>query len=198
MIRAVLWDADGVLQRTPGVWEERVGAVIGPDRVAAFADDLWSVSAQALVGEVDFVEHIDLVLDRQQLHELRDAVLATWRDLEAVQEAHDVVARVRHRVPCYLASNQDNHRARVMREHLRYDDLVDGAFFSCDVGAAKPDERFFTAVVEQLALPADEVLFIDDVPANVEAARKCGLHAEEWQHERGVAALDALLAAHGL
>lgn len=198
MIRAVLWDADGVLQSSPTVWEDRVAAVIGADRVAAFAEDLWSVSAEALVGQVDFAQHIDLVLERQQLGELRDALLAIWRDLQPVLQAHEVVARVRRRVPCYLASNQDSHRARVMREHLKYDDLLDGFFFSCELGAAKPDPAFFTAVVEALGLPAEDILFVDDLAANVAAARTAGLQAEEWHHDRGVEALEALLAGHGL
>lgn len=198
MIRAVLWDADGVLQHTPAPWEERMAAAIGADRVPALADDLWSVSAEALVGAVDFAGHIDLVLERQQLLEVRDAVLSTWRDLEAVRQAHDVVARVRRSVPCYLASNQDSYRAQVMREHLRYDDLLDGFFFSCEVGAAKPDEAFFAAVVEALDVPAGQILFIDDLAANVDAARVRGLQAEQWQHHDGVEALEKLLAAHGL
>ena len=99
----------------------------------------------------------------------------TATDIEPVLEAHEVVARVRRRVPCYLASNQDSYRARVMREHLRYADLLDGLFFSCDVGAAKPDPAFFAAVVDALELPADEVLFVDDVRPNVEAARAAGV-----------------------
>ena len=198
MIRAVLWDADGVLQRNLTPWEDRVAAVIGAERVPAFAEELWAVSAKALVGEVDFARHIDLVLERQQLLNLRDDLLATWRDLEAVRQAHDVVARVRRRVPCYLASNQDSHRSRVMREHLRYDDLLDGYFFSCEVGAAKPDEAFFEHVVGTLGVPAGELLFVDDLAANVAAARVCGLRAEQWHHDDGIEALDALLADHGL
>lgn len=198
MIRAVLWDADGVLQSSPTVWEDRVATVIGADRVAAYAEDLWSVSAQALVGQVDFARHIELVLERQQLGELRDELLAIWRDLEPVGQAHEVVARVRRHVPCYLASNQDSHRARVMREHLRYDDLLDGFFFSCELGAAKPDPAFFAGAVEALGVPAEEILFVDDLAANVAAARAAGLRAEEWHHDRGVEALEALLAVHGL
>jgi putative hydrolase of the HAD superfamily len=198
MIRAVLWDADGVLQHTPVGWEDRVAAVIGVDRVPRFADELWSVSARALVGEVDFAAHIEQVLTAQELTAERDALLATWQDIEAVAAAHEQVARLRSRVPCYLASNQDSYRAQVMREHLRYDDLVDGFFFSCDLGAAKPAPAYFGAVVDALALPPEEILFIDDVDANVAAARAAGLCAEVWHHDRGVEALVALLATYRL
>jgi putative hydrolase of the HAD superfamily len=172
--------------------------VVGRDRLAALADDLWSVSAQAMVGEVDFAAHIDLVLERQGLGDRREALLATWRAIEPVSDVHDVLARVRRSVPCYLASNQDSYRAQVMREHLRYADLLDGLFFSCEIGAAKPDADFFDAVVARLGLAAAEVLFIDDVAANVTAARTAGLQAERWHHDLGVGDLEQLLAAHGL
>jgi putative hydrolase of the HAD superfamily len=198
VIRAVLWDADGVLQRTTTAWEERVAAVVGPERVAALADDLWSVSTQALIGEVDFADHVERVVERQGLTDRREALLATWRDIEPVAEVHEVLARVRRSVPCHLASNQDSYRARVMREHLRYGDVLDGLFFSCEVGAAKPDAAFFDTVVATLGLAAPEVLLIDDVAANVAAARAAGLRAEQWHHDRGVGDLEQLLAVHGL
>ena len=54
----------------------RVGAVVGAERVAALAADLWSVSSQAMVGEVDFADHIDLVLERQRLGAHREAYVA--------------------------------------------------------------------------------------------------------------------------
>jgi putative hydrolase of the HAD superfamily len=198
VIRAVLWDADGVLQHSPIGWEERVGAVIGADRVPRLAEQLWAVSAEALVGEVDFGAHIESVLAAQELAAERDALLATWRDIEAVVDAHAQVARLRGRVPCYLASNQDSYRAQVMREQLRYDDLLDGFFFSCDLGAAKPDPAYFDAVVNALGLPPAEILFFDDLSANVAAARAAGLRAEVWHHEEGVEALEALLATYQL
>lgn len=198
MIRAVLWDADGVLQHTPRGWEDRVGAVIGADLVPRLAEDLWSVSARALVGEVDFAAHIDRVLTAQGLTADREALLATWRDIEAVAAAREHVARLRRRVPCYLASNQDSYRAQVMREHLGYDDLLDGCFFSCDLGAAKPDPAYFAAVVAALALAPEEILFIDDVEVNVVAARAAGLQAEVWHHDRGIEVLVALLGTHDL
>jgi putative hydrolase of the HAD superfamily len=198
VIRAVLWDADGVLQHTPTQWDDRVGAVIGRDRVAAFAEELWSVSARALVGEVDFSAHIELVLVNQGLLDLREDLLATWRDVVPVAHAIEIVTRLRARVPCYLASNQDSHRARVMREHLRYDELFDGHFFSCDLGAVKPDPAYFDRVVHALDLPAGAILFVDDLDDNVAAARSAGLRASRWQHEQGPEALTKILETHGL
>lgn len=52
--------------------------------------------------------------------------------------------------------------------------------FSCEVGAAKPDAAIYLHCLENLNLPPDEVLFLDDRAPNVEAARKAGMHSEQY------------------
>jgi len=51
------------------------------------------------------------------------------------------------------------------------------AYYSCDVGMRKPEERIFKMVVENHGLRPDETLFIDDSPQHIEGARKSGLNA---------------------
>ncbi len=67
-------------------------------------------------------------------------------------------------------------------------------FLSFELGMVKPDAAIFDRAVAVLALPADEVLFLDDSPANVRAARDRGLQAEQTA---GASAAAAALAAHG-
>lgn len=45
------------------------------------------------------------------------------------------------------------------------------------LGAAKPDRRAYTALLERLALPATACAFVDDQPGNVAAARELGFQA---------------------
>lgn len=51
------------------------------------------------------------------------------------------------------------------------------AYYSCDVGMRKPEERIFRMVVESHGLSPNETLFIDDSPQHIEGAKKAGLHA---------------------
>jgi putative hydrolase of the HAD superfamily len=44
--------------------------------------------------------------------------------------------------------------------------------------------------VERLGSPADRILFVDDKPANVDAAREAGFHAHVWE---GLGTLDRIL-----
>nr|WP_246297744.1 HAD-IA family hydrolase [Janibacter cremeus] len=88
-----------------------------------------------------------------------------------------------------LATNQQDHRVRVMREVHGYDDIVDGAYWSSEVGAMKPDAAFFEHVLDDPGVPADRVGFVDDVPVNVESARALGIRAVHHVPASGAAGL---------
>lgn len=53
--------------------------------------------------------------------------------------------------------------------------LFDQVISSRDVGLTKPDPAIFHLTLDQLGLPAGEVLFVDDTPGHVEAARSLGI-----------------------
>lgn len=65
------------------------------------------------------------------------------------------------------------------------------AFFSCDLGAAKPSPAVFAAVLARLDAGADETLFIDDEAGYVAGAAEAGLRTH---HFRSAAALRETLA----
>ncbi len=50
-------------------------------------------------------------------------------------------------------------------------------FSSCFLGLKKPDEGIYRLALKLTQRSAEEVLFIDDRPLNVEVARKCGMAA---------------------
>ena len=56
-------------------------------------------------------------------------------------------------------------------------EAFDIAVISGHEGVAKPDRRIFEILVERVARPPAELLFVDDSPKNVEAARAFGIDA---------------------
>lgn len=56
-------------------------------------------------------------------------------------------------------------------------DLVDVAVASCTVGVHKPEAGAYLYALQRLGVPAEAVLFVDDLPENVEAARALGMRA---------------------
>jgi glucose-1-phosphatase len=68
------------------------------------------------------------------------------------------------------------HWPRLMEE-MRLGDVFDYYFASHLIGRIKPDEDAFQYVIETLGRRATEILFLDDNPLNVEAAKRTGMKA---------------------
>jgi putative hydrolase of the HAD superfamily len=89
-----------------------------------------------------------------------------------------LVADLRRRVRVACLSNTNPlHWARQGPE-WGLDRLADARFLSFEIGHVKPDEAAFRHVLDALAVPPGEVLFHDDSPPNVAAARALGIDAE--------------------
>lgn len=200
----VLWDADGVLQDRAegdeGV-HRRFAEIVGLDR--ADADALLDVAFEAerpcLRGEGDWPAALRDVLAGAGVADRADDVLALWCDSDVLATPLSLALRVREQGPrCYLASNQTAARAAAMEQRVGYGRLLDGAFYSYALGAAKPDLAYFDAVLERLGVPAEAVWFVDDRADNVEAAAARGLRGVRWTHREGTANLAAVLREGGL
>lgn len=185
-VRAVLWDADGVLQDTPpGTWDLAVSVV--------------SQFPGAITGAAIDEDGIRTVADAMGLGGRVDDVLSVWWTFDVLQPALEIVAKVRAAgVSCYLATNQDSYRAACMRDRAPYEEILDGAYYSCEIRSAKPSAVFFEHIASDLGLAPEQLLFIDDQPANVSGARSAGLNAECWTHSDGMERLRKLLGAYGI
>jgi putative hydrolase of the HAD superfamily len=200
-VRAVLWDADGVLQHLPAGWEASMRPVVGHliDDVEVFLQEAFAAERPALTGHARWVEVLPRLLEKWGIADSYDDALRVWLTIEPVAETRELVASLRASgVRCFLATNQDEHRGRHMHENLGYAELFDDTFYSFELGVAKPDPAYFSAILSRLDLPAGEVLFVDDSAANVESARRVGLRAEQWHVDEGIEALRERLRAHGL
>ena len=62
----------------------------------------------------------------------------------------------------------------------RYDregfgELFDAVVISGEEGVRKPDPAIYALAAERLGLPADEIVFVDDLPGNLKPARALGM-----------------------
>lgn len=71
-------------------------------------------------------------------------------------------------------------------------DIFKKCYFSFEMKALKPSEKFYKTVIDDIGLPSDQLLFIDDSQKNVEGAIAAGLPA--IYYEPGTD-LESLLAA---
>jgi putative hydrolase of the HAD superfamily len=199
-IAAILFDADGVIQRTRGHWRERFQQMLGRDAdLEAFVAEVFAAEKPCLTGAGHFPARLAELLARWRSDATVEQALAVWTDIEVDRQMTDRIATLRlSGFACHLASNQFAHRARYMSTELDYRTVFDREFYSCGVGFAKPDEAYFEQVLCELRLPPQRVLFFDDVEANVVAARCVGIRAIHFVANSGADALMAHLAEHGI
>ena len=194
MLRAVLFDADGVVQQNPPAWFDDLHALVPAGQGRAFVDDIFATEKEAMTGARSFRDVLDEVAARWPVTGSVDELIGHWRRIEVCSATVELVRELRRTgVRCYLATNQHAYRAAAMAD-LGYRDLFDGSFYSCDLGATKSEPAFFTAVLEHLDVPADEVLLVDDAEEYVETARRCGLRAVRWSIDDGIEKLRAALS----
>jgi putative hydrolase of the HAD superfamily len=73
------------------------------------------------------------------------------------------------------------------QEHLKlFDVIVDASL----TGVMKPDPRAFRGGAEALGVPAEQIVFLDDMPWNIEGARQAGMTAVRVPWDDPVPAID--------
>ena len=199
MISAVLFDADGVIQRPTIDWWSRLTSFAPAGQGDAFVADLMTAEKPSLVGKGDFRDAVADVLRRWKLDLRLEDALEPWHWFAAEPAVVSLIGELRAAgIGCHLATNQQAYRRAIMQDERGYGEWFDQTFYSCDLGLAKPDPAYFRAILEAIDLPASSVLFIDDNESNVAGALSVGLQAEVYDLSSGVDALVDLLRRYEL
>lgn len=182
-IDTIVWDFDGVLNRNvvdgKNLWmagfEDEFGHSIEIFTEMVFRDDfLKAISEQGglielvkdwagtvgyngdLMTVIEFWFHNDYYLDDKIMGWLAAAKRANIRNV--------------------MGTNNEPMRTQFIAEDLGFADRMDRIFSSGWMGVAKPDEDYFDQISDELSVEPDELLLIDDMEENIEAAAACG-----WQ-----------------
>lgn len=80
-----------------------------------------------------------------------------------------------HSYDVALLSNVWPLSAEIIRKNGWYD-YFDELYLSCDIGMAKPDKNIYDTVLQNLAVSANQILFVDDKEANLTYPQTLGMH----------------------
>ena len=131
-------------------------------------------------ADLDAAAYWGLVLDGEPAGELLEEIIrldtAVWLhpNRSSVEAAVRAAARGRRLA---IFSNAPFEVAAAI-DDLEWLQPFEARFYSCKLRAVKPEPDAYRQVLEGLGAPAGEVLFVDDRPDNVEAARREGIRAE--------------------
>ena len=201
-IKALLIDADGVIQHATRDWTKEFKTLFGfPDTATAlkFTNDVYTAETLTLTTGTGFGNELEKVMAKWRLQDKADQVIDVMYAITRHEENLSVFKSLRQKgIVCCVASNQQTGRARHMSENLGYRGLFDHELYSYRFGAAKPNQKFFTSALTIIGHDPCSTLFIDDREENVAGARRAGLNAELYNAAAGADTLRALLRNYGL
>jgi putative hydrolase of the HAD superfamily len=184
-IDTVLFDADGVFQRTPDDFLVRLtAAVLGPDADPhePLLMEIFNAEVPALSGQEDFAVALAPVLQKWNARCDARSLMTVWEKIDVDQSMLALIAELRAAgVTCAVASNQQHYRATHMSERLGYAKHFDHEFYSCHLGHAKPSAEYFREILRRGGFDPARTLFLDDREQNVRGAQSVGIHAVHFE-----------------
>ena len=199
-IKAVVFDIGGVLEIIddsvfPGPAQRRLGLAAG-----SIEGGLAALPGDAVLGEVTEAQvrsewRRSLGLTDAQADELM-ADFWRWYVGSLDRPQLDWFAAQRGERLVGILSNS-GPGAREAERHHGFEEVTDVIVYSHEVGLAKPDPRVYALTVERLGVEPYEVLFLDDVTANVDGAREAGWHAVlHTSTPASIAEMERIIAEH--
>ena len=178
-IKAIIFDADGVLVNKPKVFSECLEEDYGIKRSITskfFKGDFQN----CLVGKADLKKELEKYIKEWEWESSVDDLLKYWFKVEhhTDQRIVQLVKRLNKKIPCFMAVNQEAYRTEYMKSEMEFSKLFKEVFSSAYVGHKKPYTEFFEHVFKKigqdLQIKKQEVLFVDDDLENIEAAKSFG------------------------
>lgn len=177
-IRVVFFDFGGVIQRTEFQSPRQKLA----QRFGMEYDDIDNIvfnsptAKQATVGELAVEKHWAAVAKRLKVSKNEIAAVESEFFAGDVID-HDIVGYLRSLRPRYKTGLISNAWSD-MREYLvrqKLDEVFDMLTISAEVGVAKPEAKIYLLALEQAQVEPEAAVFVDDVPANIEACEALGM-----------------------
>jgi len=187
MIKAVIFDSDGMLMYDPGFsrtysinysipLEDMTPFFIGPFK-------------KCLIGQLDLKEELKKGwLEKWKWEGNVDKFLDYWISVGGPLEIEvfQSIFKMKNKgIICVLATNQEKYRTKGIAARFGYHDAFDKIFSSAYVGHKKPTQEFFEKVFEYIKerdnfIKKEEVLFWDDDVENIDGAKAFGMLAETY------------------
>jgi putative hydrolase of the HAD superfamily len=176
--RAVLFDVGGVLFRFKDVtpyreWEQRLQLAEGELAKIVFSNP---ISRRAMVGQ-STPEEVWAEVQKQlalSMADLETLQVDVWKGGAWDTELLEFIRSLRPTYKTGIISDAWSD-ARMMIKSFVNESLFDVIVFSAEEGLRKPEPEIYLRALTKLEVSPEEAIFVDDMPYNVEAARRLGM-----------------------
>ena len=181
MIRNIIFDMGNVLIKfVPSQIVEELGLTSKEDEElllkTVFHSGEWHQTDLGTMTELDLWNSVSQKLPKHLLSYAHDIILEWDKDLVPVPGMEDFVRTCKEKgYKIYLLSNA-SLRQPLYFPRIPGNQYFDGTVISAILGICKPDRRIYEYLLFKYGLKAEECVFIDDLPANIEAANEVGIH----------------------
>lgn len=166
------WNPDHIVSRVQPVPELRAAL-----KEALFGHPDWRLFDRGTLTEPEMIRRLQMRLGatRQEVDTIFEAVR---NSLVEKPETIDLLRALRGQgTPLYCLSNMPASIYAHLRRRHHFWDAFSGIVISGEVQMMKPEPEVFMHLLTAFNLRADETVFVDDLPANIDSARQVGLHA---------------------
>lgn len=178
-IRAIIFDVGDVILREKDLakrfeWDKRLGLAPGQLTRLVLDSEPAAHAASGEVSERQVWQAIgtQLGLDDAQILELQRDF---WSGEQLETALVQFIQSLRPRYKIGILSNAWSDARFFHNTRFKMNTWVDVAVYSAEVKLLKPDPRIYQLILDQLNLPADECIFVDDKPVNVQVAQSLGM-----------------------
>jgi epoxide hydrolase-like predicted phosphatase len=152
---------------------KRLGLAPGHSRLVQDSEP----AAHAASGEVSERQVWEAVAEQLRLDaaQIPDLQRDFWSSEQLETELVQFIQSLRPRYKIGILSNAWSDARFFHNTKFNMNTWVDAAVYSAEVKLLKPDPRIYQILLDQLGLPANECVFVDDKPVNIDAAQALGM-----------------------
>ena len=171
MKKVILFDFFGVIcSEIAPFW---FGARFDDETAKAIKDELVGPADRGYIDEEEMFSKIS-----KRCGVEADAIRKEWQEMAIVDgRMVEFVRELKKKYKIYLLSNAPGSFLHdILKKNGLYP-LFDRMFISSEMKLAKPSPEYFEYCIKEIGAPTEELVFTDDNPKNVEAARSVGIEA---------------------
>ena len=180
MIKAVIWDNDGVVNHSPGYYSDKLIENHNLDRaeVEKFFKDTFV--PHCMSGKADLKEELHKLFPVWGVEGTVEDILLDWFTHEDCKDTEIIllITALREKgIKQYMGTNNEIYRTQYLRNEMGFNELFDAVFSAGELQVKKPDIGFYEAIdvaLKKEGIKRNEVLYIDDCEKNIAAGEAFG------------------------
>lgn len=190
-IETILFDVGGVIVvPLDPVANIRRRRQLAADLGFAGVEDMWNTFytsdayEQAKIGRMVHTDMWHALLAPRGLtstQEQEEFVARLFADEGMLPQMRSLIKALRRDYQLGILSNWDDRLEEILEDRLNIAHHFDAILNSHRIGVAKPDEEAFQIALRRLQASPQEVLFIDDLTRNTDAAAELGLYTHHYR-----------------